>query len=155
MVKQVAKKLSANELATLIHKLLQQGSAETQEDICQHLQGQGLDVNQVRISRILHKLGAVKMLDQGKMVYRLPPELLNISSKNSLAQFVLEITHNEYMIVISGAPGSAQLLARLLDAHKDLGILGTVAGDDTIFIVPKSVKDIAALTKKVTQLFLA
>lgn len=154
MANKATDKLSNAELTTMIHKLLQQGSVKTQDEICQQLQRQGMDVNQVRISRILHKLGAIKMLEHGEMVYRLPPEIINISSKNSLSQFVLEINHNEQMIVINAAPGSAQLIARLLDHNKDMGFLGTVAGDDTIFVVPKSIKNLSALTKKISQLLL-
>ena len=52
------------------------------------------------------------------------------------------------------SPGAAQLIARLLDSvGKAEGVLGTIAGDDTIFIAPKSIKNIDSTLKKVTELF--
>jgi transcriptional regulator of arginine metabolism len=58
------------------------------------------------------------------------------------------------MIVVHTSPGSASLIARFLDyRHKETEILGTVAGDDTIFIVPKSIKRIHHTLKEVEALF--
>ena len=58
------------------------------------------------------------------------------------------------MIIIRTSPGAAQLIARLLDSvGKAEGVLGTIAGDDTIFIAPISVKNINFTLTKVTELF--
>lgn len=54
-----------------------------------------------------------------------------------LKSSVLSIETNDWMVVTHTVPGAAPLIARLLDScGKSEGILGTVAGDDTIFIVP-------------------
>jgi transcriptional regulator of arginine metabolism len=130
-----------------VKNLLVSGSATTQEDICLSLAKRGILVNQSKISRLLRKLGAVKMLNhQQEAIYSLPLEPLLPPQHSQLGQLVLDITANETMIVIRTDPGSASLIARLLDHHyQELQILGTLAGDDTLFVVPKSIKTLKKL----------
>lgn len=125
-----------------IQNLLQEHAVGTQEEISAALHKQGLDVNQVKISRVLHKIGAIKVNEGGHVVYRLPNELMTINPNDSMKQLILKISHNESLIVIKTAPGCAQFVARFLDQSKDLKILGTVAGDDTIFIAPEKIPNI-------------
>jgi transcriptional regulator of arginine metabolism len=62
--------------------------------------------------------------------------------------------HNEMMIIIRTSPGAAQLIARLLDSLGIAdGVLGTIAGDDTIFIAPAKVSEIDITLEKVKNLF--
>ena len=71
------------------------------------------------------------------MVYCLPSELSVPATSSPLKNLVLDIDHNDFVIVIKTSPGAAQLIARLLDSiGKPEGILGTIAGDDTIFVTP-------------------
>lgn len=60
---------------------------------------------------------------------RPPPSL-----RSSLSELVQDIVCNEYLIVIHTNPGSASLIARSLDHYGSDKILGTIAGDDTIFV---------------------
>ena len=72
-----------------------------------------------------------------EMVYQLPNELSVPATSSPLKNLVLDIDHNDLLIVVKTSPGAAQLIARLLDSiGKSEGILGTIAGDDTIFITP-------------------
>jgi transcriptional regulator of arginine metabolism len=88
------------------------------------------------------------------MVYCLPPDLAVPSTKAPLSQLVLDIQHNDVMVIIRTSPGAAQLIARLLDSvGKKEGVLGTIAGDDTIFIAPVKVQDIDFTLQKVKELF--
>ncbi len=125
------------DIIVAIQELLRNKSAGTQEDIRIALERKGLIANQVKISRVLHKIGAIKMTEDNRVVYRLPTELVSISPKDTLKQLILNISHNESLIVVNTAPGAAQLVARLLDLEQVKGILGTIAGDDTIFIAPQ------------------
>jgi transcriptional regulator of arginine metabolism len=62
--------------------------------------------------------------------------------------------HNNVMVIIRTSPGAAQLIARLLDSlGKKDGVLGTIAGDDTIFIAPADVSTIEDTRKRVEALF--
>ncbi|OGT34807.1 MAG: arginine repressor [Gammaproteobacteria bacterium RIFCSPHIGHO2_12_FULL_37_14] len=140
-------------LVVAIQDLLQKKMVRTQDEIKKILQKQGFQVNQVKISRILHKLGAIKMSEGNQIVYRLPTELIAITPQDQLKQLVLNITHNETLIIIQTSPGSAQLVARLLDQKNVSGMLGTIAGDDTIFIAPEKTKQINKLYQAIREIF--
>jgi transcriptional regulator of arginine metabolism len=132
-------------LEDALKSLLLSETIRTQEELAQALEQQGYEINQSKISRLLRKLGAVKLANEKKqIVYSLPREPAPPASKNIMSQLITNITMNESLIVIHTNPGSASMVGRLLDHNReDLKILGTVAGDDTVFIAPESVKKIS------------
>ncbi|MBO1254546.1 transcriptional regulator ArgR [Alteromonas sp. 5E99-2] len=136
--------------------ILKTEDAGSQSEIVTLLKNQGFDnISQSKISRMLSRFGAVRTRNaKGDMVYCLPPELGMPTAKSPLKQLVLDISHNKVMLIIRTSPGAAQLIARLLDSlsQKD-GVLGTIAGDDTIFIAPANIDNIDELQKKVEALF--
>ena len=139
-----AAKASANkkDLIIAIQALLRDKMVGTQDEICIALEKQGFLINQARVSRMLHKIGAIKMNEGNHVVYRLPTEIVKVSPKDTLKQLTISIRHNESVIVIQTASGSAQSVARLLDLEQNSDVLGTVAGDDTIFVAPVTIKKI-------------
>jgi len=136
--------------------LLKQEQFGSQGDIVDALKNQGFDnISQSKISRMLSKFGAVRTRNaRQEMVYCLPAELGVPTAKSPLRQLVIDIEYNEVMIIIRTSPGAAQLIARLLDSlSKSDGVLGTIAGDDTIFIAPTNVGKIAETIVKLELLF--
>lgn len=134
-----ATKRPKQNLTLAIRHLIEEESIPTQHVLIEKLQRLGHDTNQSKVSRILRKLTVIKTKGpHGKMIYTLPKEPPpTLSQNNELGHLLLKITANESMIVIHTSPGSASLIARSLDFHhKSLHILGTIAGDDTIFIAP-------------------
>ncbi|MNT48654.1 Arginine repressor [compost metagenome] len=105
----------------------------------------------------MRRIGAIKTTNaEGEIVYKLSEEsfLMPTTVSDSLGQLLLDITSNENMIVLHTSPGSASLVARHIDSMRStLGILGTIAGDDTIFIAPASTKKISALIQKIKDEF--
>lgn len=143
-------------LTEAFHGLLKEEAYASQAEIVNALQAQGFhSMNQSKVSRMLSRLGAVRARNsKEEMVYCLPPELTMPSARSSLKQLVLEVEHNEVMIIVRTTPGAAQLIARLLDSvSKKEGVLGTIAGDDTIFIAPVLVSQIQETLKNVCELF--
>jgi transcriptional regulator of arginine metabolism len=145
----------------VLREILLKGNAGTQSDIQQELEKYDISISQSKISRLLHHLGAVKIVDhEGKTHYRLPHEtgliheLTSSQEKTLVRQWVLDITANETLIIMHTTPGAAAMVARMLDQHRmDLDILGTIAGDDTIFIAPKNNPDISATITRIAHLF--
>ena len=127
-----------------LRQLLLAGLTSTQEDICTQLEAKGYAINQSKVSRMLRKIGAVKTKNEhNQVVYRLPKEPVPPSTMSSLGNLVMNIVANEMVIILHTSPGSASLIARMLDYNQEkAGILGTVAGDDTILVLPKSIHKI-------------
>ncbi|ARU64722.1 arginine repressor [Histophilus somni] len=146
----------ADSLVNAFKELLSQESFGSQSEIVSALQQMGFThVNQSKVSRMLTKFGAVRTRNtRMEMVYCLPNELSIPNTGSPLKNLVLDVDHNETLIVIKTSPGAAQLIARLLDSvGKSEGILGTIAGDDTIFVTPTTGNDIQVLITNIQKLF--
>lgn len=146
-------KPSFHSLISALKALLATGTIGTQEEIKTALAQQGFSLNQSKISRLLRKIGAIKVTnDEGHMIYTLPREPALPSTQSSLAQLIVDIVANETLIIIHTNPGSASLIGGLLDHQtQELELLGTVAGDDTLFVVPKSITRIDATLKAISE----
>ena len=146
----------SDEFTSVFRNLLKQERFGSQGEIVDALKELGFsNVNQSKVSRMLTKFGAVRTRNaKQEMVYCLPAEIGVPNTTSPLKNLVLDIDHNQYLIVIKTSPGAAQLIARLLDSvGKAEGILGTIAGDDTIFITPTDCSKIADTLASVHSLF--
>lgn len=131
MIQDAKKRLEA------LRELLTSAELSTQEELRTKLEKQDFDVTQSTISRDLRKLGAIRTVDtQGNTVYRLPDEVEPPVAPTSLNDLITEITTNGSLIVIHTPVGCAPLVARHLDNVGSDKILGTIAGDDTVFVAP-------------------
>lgn len=106
----------------------------------------GIDANQVQVSRDLRKLGIGKKKVADRMVYELPQfdqrrEILRLA--------IVDILHNESMIVVKTVPGLAAFVGDHLDYEEDLELLGTLAGENIVFVTPITTKEIKQTYKKV------
>lgn len=145
-----------DQLLKAFKSILREEKFGSQGEIVDALKSQGFsNVNQSKVSRMLTKFGAVRTRNaKMEMVYCQPAELGVPSTRSSLQDLVIDIDYNDALVVIHTGPGAAQLLARLLDSlGKADGILGVVAGDDTIFITPSRATSTITLFKTVCNLF--
>ncbi|MGF1682059.1 arginine repressor [Photobacterium minamisatsumaniensis] len=128
-------------ITTACKRLLQQQSFTTQDDIRARLIDMGFeDVSQSTVSRLLSRLGVAKVPNAyGKKVYCLTVENEPVQVGSSIASQIEFITHNQLVVVVKTHPGSAQLVARLIDIQPHAEILGTVGGNDTVMIAPKDI----------------
>ena len=137
-------------------ELLREERFGSQSEIVAALKQRGFtNVSQSKVSRLLGKIGAVRTRNaRQEMVYCMPPEMGMPTAKSPLRHLVLDMEHNGVMVVIRTSPGAAQLIARLLDSlGKAEGVMGTIAGDDTIFIAPVEVARIDDTLARVQALF--
>lgn len=143
------------ELVRAFKALLKEEKFSSQGEIVLALQDQGFEnINQSKVSRMLTKFGAVRTRNaKMEMVYCLPAELGVPTTSSPLKNLVLDIDYNDAVVVIHTSPGAAQLIARLLDSlGKAEGILGTIAGDDTIFTTPASGFSVRDLYEAILEL---
>ncbi len=140
---------------SVLRQLILEKEASTQEELCEALKQKKFDVTQSTVSRDLRRIGAIKSsTPAGEVIYHLPEEIMPQIRKAShdVSSMVVEIQANETMIVIHTAPGSASLVAGAIDDQREaLVILGTLSGDDTVFVAPSSIKKIASIVKNIKE----
>ncbi len=135
----MSKTIKQRDLIKAFNTLLKDEKCGSQNAIVLTLLEEGFEnINQSKVSRMLKKFGAIRTRNaKMEMVYCLPPALGVPTTSSPLKNFVRDIDFNRSIVVIHTNPGAAQLIARILDSlGKAEGILGTIAGDDTIFITP-------------------
>ncbi len=140
----VTSQVDSRRRLSALRELLGKGESSTQEELAEALHKRNFQVTQSTISRDLRRLGATKAVDSsGRTVYRLPQDPVSPPvSPSGLKGLLLDIKHNGSIIVLHTSPGSASLVARHIDTVKPHGIIGTLAGDDTVFVAPASAKKI-------------
>jgi transcriptional regulator of arginine metabolism len=121
-------------------------SIANQHDLLEELAAVGIQANQASISRDLNELGISKVHG----IYGLP----QIRAGESLLTEFLEIdTAGDHLLVLKTLPGKANSVAISLDNLKLPEIVGTLAGDDTIFIATKGAAEQKGATKKIIKHF--
>lgn len=119
----------------LLRALLAEGKLSTQDELRSRLEQRKFKVTQSTISRDLRKLGAVRAIDaRGRAVYRLPDADGREGELASGGEIVRAIQANDSIVVIHTLPGAASIVARQIDLSRSEKFLGTIAGDDTVFV---------------------
>lgn len=127
-------------------RILRGGHAATQQEIVAALRSAGHDVTQATVSRDLQEVGAVKVRAGRSLEYRLPDEvprtagseLMARNLRRTLQDFALDVRPAAAIVVVVTAPGHAPAVARAIDLAGLDSVIGTVAGDDTIFVATPS-----------------
>jgi transcriptional regulator of arginine metabolism len=115
----------------LIIRLISERSLGTQQDVVAALSDVGVEVAQATVSRDLAELGVLKV---GNRYLALPHEP-GSAGIEVLPSFVLDVTPAQNTVVIHTRDGTAGAVANVLDRVKGLKIIGTIAGQDTVFAV--------------------
>ena len=118
-----------------IRDIIRENDIKTQQELCKLLQADGHDCTQATISRDILTLDIVKS-QEGH--YIIADEL---HFRRVLSDFVEEVHVSGNLIVIRTLPGSAGGVSAALDNTRLPGVLGTVAGDNTIIAVIESSED--------------
>lgn len=123
-----------------IKEIVAEKVIETQDELTNALKDLGIDVTQATVSRDIKELMLIKIpMGNGRYRYAAPDEQVSMFSQTKMARAfqdsIMKIKVSENMVVIRTLPGTAQAVAYNIDYVKWPEILGTVAGDDTIFAV--------------------
>ncbi len=124
-----------------ITRLLEAGVVASQAHLVELLAAEGIEATQTTVSRDLEELGALKVrLPGGETAYALP-ELPSHQVapedhlRRVLGEWVVEADHSANLVVLRTPPGSAHVVGSALDRSGLPGVIGTVAGDDTVLVV--------------------
>src|SRR5438045_7651424 len=124
-----------------IAELIRSNALSSQEELAERLGSLGFAATQATISRDLEQIGAVKVRRNGELTYTLPQTARNRPSPRLAAVFrdwVRSVEPAGNLVIIRTPPGSAHLVGVALDNSDLAEIVGTICGDDTIFIACRS-----------------
>jgi len=141
----------------LIIELVRTRHVATQGDLRDLLRARGHDVTQATLSRDLAKLQARRVsLPSGGTAYEIDGFVARTAGEPQIAtmsSLVLGIREGAAIVVIHTRPGAAPAVAALLDQARLDSIIGSIAGDDTIFVVPERRVTAATLARALRRLF--
>ncbi len=134
-----------------IRAILERGDVHTQTELRRRLGKKGIGASQATISRNLKELGYSRV-PIGDGSYR----LVKVESRDEHVEILFKLGLEEMIqvgnfIVIRTRPGNAQAVAGAIDRTHVEGIIGTVAGDDTIFAITKNESVADRVAKKLKR----
>lgn len=140
--------------ATLL-EIIQEYEIDTQEELLNKLKEKNFNVTQATISRDIKELKLVKTpMGNGKYKYATGNKSGIDTFSNFITLFktsVISVDFAQNMVVLKTTSGMAQGVCATLDSIEWDGMLGSIAGDDTIFIVTSSSGKAAALTSELKK----
>jgi transcriptional regulator of arginine metabolism len=135
-------------------ELLREGLQGTQDEIGERLAADGFKTTQATISRDLEDVGAVRRHEGRRIVYGLPERNGPPTGigKRIFGELVRDVATSANLVVVRTYPGMAPTVAAVLDQSEIAGILGTIAGDDTVLVVADERSGGKGIAKRITQL---
>jgi transcriptional regulator of arginine metabolism len=132
-----------------IREIISNERISTQEELCEMLRRKGYDITQATVSRDIKELNLIKIPDQIGYRYALPdthnPRSSHLRMKRVFQDSVVSSDFSGNIVVVKTLPGAAQSIASLIDSLDNPKILGSVAGDDTIFLVVRTQEGVAEI----------
>lgn len=123
-----------------IREIVSTVGIRSQEQLRKLLGRRGIRVTQATLSRDLRDLGVGKVPSGDGVRYVLPPEAEVQALRPLVRAEVVSIAANENIIVLRTFPGCASTVGQFLDVQPHPDIIGTIAGDNTVLVVPSSNK---------------
>lgn len=129
---------------------------ETQEELAEMLKKNGINVTQATVSRDIKELRLIKVLtEDGRYKYAAMKEqdnMLNERLYKVFAETVLSVDYADNFIVIKTFSGAANAAAEALDAFDLKEVVGTVAGDNTIFVLVRNQENVIPVIERFKKL---
>lgn len=123
--------------------LIDKHEIETQEELSEQLRNMGYNTTQATVSRDIKELRLIKILsaETGKYKYAVASSEVESSFttrlRNIFKECVTDINIAQNIVVIKTLPGLGQAAAMAIDAMRHKAVVGSLGGDDTVFIVMK------------------
>ena len=124
-----------------IESIISEFNISTQEELLKRLKGKGISCTQATLSRNLRQLGVSRIPDgAGNYKYALSENIRNSADsavKLNIVPVIQDIVEAKGLMVIRTIPGNASNTAFFIDGSRRYEIAGTIAGDDTILLIPR------------------
>lgn len=124
-----------------IGELLERDVISTAAQLVTRLQGEGISATQATVTRDLQELGTIKVRDEHgsrRIVVATVPQMSSAPVdhlRRMMGEWVVSVDHSGDLVVLRTPPGCAHVVASALDRSALDGVLGSVAGDDTILVI--------------------
>jgi transcriptional regulator of arginine metabolism len=129
---------------------------ETQEELADELKKSGMNVTQATVSRDIKELKLIKVLaESGKYKYATITHTESFMSNklvNIFTQTVINVETVENFVVVRTISGSASAAAEAIDSLNFDGIAGTLAGDNTIFVLARTPEKAQVISQKMKKM---
>ena len=136
--------------------IIEKNEIETQEELADALRQRGIQVTQATVSRDIKELRLLKVLTpMGTYKYATADKAENGLTDRfirMLAESVLSVAASANMIVIKTLSGSAAVAAEALDSFHWPEVLGTIAGDNTIFMVVRTLDEVQTVVDRIQEM---
>lgn len=137
----------------LVRRLLGEREIASQDELASLLEEHGVACTQATLSRDLRDLGVVREQGPNGPRYRLDARnRYHQALRQVVSMEIQSVRHNGTLIVVRTLTGRAEGVAGFLDSWKNADILGTVAGDDTVFVAPVDAGRTVALAEAIRAL---
>ena len=136
-----------------ILKVISENEVETQNDLQALLKHKGIIVGQSTLSRDIRELALVKHINENVVYcYYSGLSAVKISYNSIFAQSVVSMDNAGNIVVLKCRPGLANAACAVVDEQKFPTVMGSIAGDDTVFILTKSETHAAQLISDLKRL---
>ncbi len=142
-----------------ISEVIASRAIHSQEELRAALAEEGFTVTQATLSRDLLDLGAVKVVhEDGRGIYTLPSDGGHDAGTEmgrlarAAHELIVSVDHSGNIVVVRTPPGGAPYLASAFDRAQWEPVIGTVAGDDTVFLVTRGVDGGAAVATEILSM---
>lgn len=135
-----------------VARILRAGRVSTQDQLMAELREEGFRTTQATLSRDLARLSARRVSRPDGSYYEIG-DGAPAAVAAAVSGLVSEVATNGSLVVIRTVPGSAPAVARAIDLARLPGVLGTIAGDDTVFVAPSRGRGASALSGRLAGLF--
>lgn len=135
-----------------ILEIINSRDIETQEELREVLASEGFSVAQPTLSRDIQELRLIKTLSEGGKYRYVQSGSSDTQFSNLLLQTIISVDYAMNMVVIKCYSGMAQAACSMIDSMEYSQILGTIAGDDTIFILLRNEENARVLVQSLKKL---
>jgi transcriptional regulator of arginine metabolism len=135
-----------------ILELVRQNRIQSQEQLAEALERQGFEVSQSTLSRDIRALGLIKVGNAWTVRQGAPRHGTEETLRLVLREFLVDTDGVDQFLVIRTARGTAATLADALDEARWPGVVGTLAGENTIFVLCRSAVVVADLRERIRTL---
>ena len=147
-----------NDRQNQLLQIISEEIIETQEQLLERLQAKGIKSTQATISRDIKELHLIKEpAGQGRYRYAVSAHRTKLNFADKLRtifrESVLTVDNAQNIVVIKTLPGLASAASSAMDGMEMSALVGTVAGDDTVFLAMRDVKSAEQFCEEIRKLF--